>query len=72
VKNPLKNPSVTVRISRITFQAAARIVADEKEETMARYLLAEKYQEWEKGRKLSEWVRTLLPVAIDLAPEGTP
>ena len=72
VKNLMKNPSVTLRIGRHTFQAAARIVTDEKEETVARYLLAEKYQEWEKERELSEWARTSLPVAMDLAPEGTP
>jgi deazaflavin-dependent oxidoreductase (nitroreductase family) len=66
VKNLLKNPSVTVRVGKYTFNATARIVTDEKEETMARYMLAEKYQEWEEGRTLSEWARTALPVAIDL------
>ena len=33
---------------------------------MARYLLAEKYQEWEDGKTLSEWARTALPIAIDI------
>jgi len=66
VKNLLKNPSVTVRVAKHVFSATARIVKDEQEEMMARYLLAEKYQEWEGGKRLSEWARTALPVAIDL------
>jgi deazaflavin-dependent oxidoreductase (nitroreductase family) len=69
VKNLLKNPSVTVRIASHTFQGRARIVTDEKEETMARYLLAEKYLEWEQGKRLSGWARTALPVGIDLTVE---
>ena len=47
VKNLLKNPSVTVRIANHTFSATARIVKDEKEEMMARTLLADKYNERE-------------------------
>ena len=69
VKNLLKNPAVTVRIAKHTFSATARVVTDEKEENMARIMLAEKYQEWEAGRKLSEWARTALPIAIDLIEE---
>ena len=65
VKNLLKNPSVTVRIAKQTFTGTARIVTEEQEDTKARYLLAEKYQEWEEGRTLSQWARTALPVAID-------
>src|SRR5262245_25521400 len=66
VKNLLKNPSVTVRIRRHTFNGTARIVSNKEEDTKARYMLAEKYQEWEEGRTLSQWARTSLPVAIDL------
>jgi deazaflavin-dependent oxidoreductase (nitroreductase family) len=66
VKNLLKNPSVTVRVAKHVFSATARIVKVEQEEMMARYLLAEKYQEWEQGKRLSGWARTALPVAIDL------
>jgi len=29
-------------------------------------LLASKYQGWRKGRRMSEWARTALPVAIDI------
>ena len=66
VKNLLKNPSVTVRIAKHTFTGIARLVTDEQEDIKARTMLAEKYQEWEEGRTLSQWARTALPVAIDL------
>lgn len=68
VKNLLKNPSVTVRIGKRTFAGTARLVQEKEEDAAARYLLAEKYQEWEDGKTLSEWARTALPVAIDLNP----
>jgi nitroimidazol reductase NimA-like FMN-containing flavoprotein (pyridoxamine 5'-phosphate oxidase superfamily) len=66
VKNLRKTPAVTVRIAEQTFTGTARIMTDKKEERMARYLLAEKYQEWEEGKTLSQWARTALPVAIDM------
>ena len=66
VKNLLKDPHVTVRIAKHIFTGEARIVKDEKEEISARYMLAEKYQEWDEGRTLSEWARTALVVGIDL------
>ena len=65
VKNLLKKPEVTVRIAKTTFSATARLVTDPEEEIGARYLLAEKYQEWEEERTLSEWARTALVVGID-------
>ena len=67
VRNLLKSPTVTVRIAKHTFTGTARLVKAKEEDTTARYLLAEKYQEWEEGRTLSEWARTALPVAIDLS-----
>jgi deazaflavin-dependent oxidoreductase (nitroreductase family) len=67
VRNLLKNPTVTVRIAKHTFTGTARLVKEKEEDRTARYLLAEKYQEWEEGRTLSEWARTALPVAIDLS-----
>lgn len=70
VKNLRKDPAVTVRIANHTFPGTARIVQDEKGEMTARYLLAEKYQEWEKGKTLSEWARTALVVGIELVPFG--
>ena len=66
VKNLLKTPSVTVRIAKHVFTGTARLVQDKEEDRIARYLLAEKYQEWEEGKTLSEWARTALPVAIEL------
>jgi deazaflavin-dependent oxidoreductase (nitroreductase family) len=65
-KNLRKHPAVTVRIGEHTFQGMARLVQEPAEDHTARYLLAEKYQEWEAGRTLSEWARTALPVAIDV------
>ena len=67
VKNLLKDPNVTVRIAKHHFTGTGRLVTDEQEETTARYMLAEKYQEWEDGKNLSEWARTALVVAIDLS-----
>src|SRR5688500_19015484 len=66
VKNLRKEPSVTVRITEHSFAGTARVVNAAQEDTMARYMLAEKYQEWSEGKTLSDWARTALPVAIDL------
>lgn len=66
VRNLLRDPSVTVRIANHIFTGIARVVDDKEEELRARYLVAEKYQEWEEGRTLSDWARTALPVAIEL------
>lgn len=72
VKNLLKDPTVTVRIAKHVFSGTAHVVIDKEEEMTARYLLAEKYQEWEHGRTLSEWARTALVVGIELeAIQGT-
>lgn len=69
VKNLVKNPAVTVRIAKHAFLGEARIVRDKEEDAVIRPLLAAKYQGWHKGRPLSNWARTALPVAIDLARE---
>jgi deazaflavin-dependent oxidoreductase (nitroreductase family) len=69
VKNLLKNPAVTVRIEERTFHGTARLVNEPEEDVTARFLLAEKYQEWEEGKTLSQWARTALPVAIDLTAQ---
>jgi deazaflavin-dependent oxidoreductase (nitroreductase family) len=66
VRNLLKEPAVTVRIAKHTFGGTARVVANKEEELGARYLIAEKYQEWEDGKTLSQWAQTALPVAIDV------
>jgi deazaflavin-dependent oxidoreductase (nitroreductase family) len=67
VRNLLKEPVVTVRIGKHNFTGTARIVKDQEEERRARYLVAEKYQEWEAGKTLSQWAQTALPVAIDVS-----
>ena len=66
VKNLLKESSVAVRITEYNFVGTARIVSNEEEDMMARYMLAEKYQEWKEGKTLSDWARTALAVAIDI------
>lgn len=66
LRNLVKNPAVHVRIGKQTMTGTARLVQEKEEETIARYLLAEKYREWEEGKTLSEWARTALPVAIEL------
>ena len=67
VKNLLANPNVTVRIAKHTFNGVARIVSEEKQETMARHLLAGKYRGWKEGKPLSDWGRTALVIGIDLS-----
>jgi len=66
VKNLLKDPAVTVRIAKHSFTGTARLVNDKEEELRARYQIAEKYQEWESNKTLSQWAQTALPVAIDV------
>ena len=66
VKNMRANSSVTVRIGEHIFSGTARFMLDAQEDTRARHMLATKYQGWREGRKLSDWARTSLPVAIDL------
>lgn len=69
VKNLRANPAAIVRIARYTFIGQARLVSDAEEDLMARYMLAEKYHEWNEDKPLSEWARTALPVAIDILRE---
>ena len=42
------------------------VVTDKKEETVARALLADKYNERESDGSLSEWAQTALVVEIEL------
>lgn len=66
LKNLRRDPAVSVRIAEHVFSGTARLVAEKEEEMAARYMLAEKYQEWDEGKKLSEWARTAVVVGIDL------
>lgn len=69
VKNLQKTPQVTVRIAKRQFAGRARVLPDQPEDAPVRKLLARKYQGWREGRKLSEWARTALPVAIEFQNE---
>jgi deazaflavin-dependent oxidoreductase (nitroreductase family) len=68
VKNLRADPKVTVRIAKHVFSAEARVVQDKREESLARPMLAAKYQGWRMGKKLSDWARDALVVVIDLDP----
>jgi len=67
VKNLTKNPNVTVRIGQHRFTATGRLVQSAEEESTARTLLADKYNERESDGSLSEWAKTVLVVRINLA-----
>jgi deazaflavin-dependent oxidoreductase (nitroreductase family) len=65
VKNLQRTPEVTVRIANERFEGYARVVEDAKEDELVRRLLIEKYER--NPGSLSNWRRTALPVAVDLA-----
>jgi deazaflavin-dependent oxidoreductase (nitroreductase family) len=66
VRNLRAYPSVQVRIGDREWNGKARLVEDSDEESLARRLLATKYQGWREGRPMTGWATTALPVAIDL------
>jgi deazaflavin-dependent oxidoreductase (nitroreductase family) len=65
VKNLQRTPGVTVRIGNERFEGHARVVEDTKEDELARHLLIAKYER--NAGSLSNWRRTALPIAVDLA-----
>src|SRR5215216_4384125 len=65
VKNLQRAPEVTVRIGSEHFEGYARVVEDSEEDELARQLLVDKYET--RPGSLSNWRRTALPVAVDLA-----
>jgi deazaflavin-dependent oxidoreductase (nitroreductase family) len=65
VKNLQRTPEVTVCIANERFEGHARVVEDAKEDELVRRLLIEKYER--NPGSLSNWRRTALPVAVDLA-----
>ena len=65
VKNLQRAPEVTVRIADERFRGRARVVEEGDEDELARSLLIEKYES--TPGSLSNWRRTALPVAVDLA-----
>ena len=66
VRNLMKTPAVNVRISDREFAGVGRVVEGSEEDALARRLLLEKYEATYSG-DLSEWGRTALPVAVDIA-----
>lgn len=66
VKNVVTHPKVTVRIGGKTMRGTARMLAPGEEDTLARRLLATKYERWHEGKPLSSWARIALPVAVDV------
>ncbi|MCC6299851.1 MAG: nitroreductase family deazaflavin-dependent oxidoreductase [Anaerolineales bacterium] len=66
VKNLMKNPNVTVRIGKRTFNATGRLVRQAEEESAARTLLADKYNERESDGSLSEWAKSALVVGLEI------
>lgn len=66
VKNLTRTPAVSVRIGKHCFTGSARIVAPAEEDALARRLVVGKYQPRDSD-DLSDWGRTVLPVAVDLS-----
>jgi deazaflavin-dependent oxidoreductase (nitroreductase family) len=66
VRNIMQTPEVGVRIGGRTFRGAGRIVSDAAEDKVARRLLLQKYSPTYEG-DLTDWGRTALPIAVDLA-----
>jgi deazaflavin-dependent oxidoreductase (nitroreductase family) len=63
------HPDVLIRAGRDDDRRArATVVDDSEEDTMARRLLAAKYQGWSEGKPLSSWARTAHPVRFELSP----
>lgn len=65
VKNALQLPNVMVKIKDAVLDGQARLVKDADEDVLARQLIGEKYQQSEED--LDEWLRSALPIAVDLA-----
>lgn len=67
VRNLQHTPRVRVRLGKRWYVGSARVIEGAPDEQRARELLATKYQGWRAGRRLSQWARESLPVAIDLS-----
>ena len=66
VRNIVRKSAIAVRIADRAFEGHGRTVGDAQEEALTRRILLEKYSPTYDG-DLSEWGRTALPMAIDLA-----
>lgn len=67
VRNLQQTPRVRVRLGERWYEGSAGVIEGAADEQRARELLATKYQGWRVGRRLSQWARESLPVAIDLS-----
>jgi deazaflavin-dependent oxidoreductase (nitroreductase family) len=67
VRNLVADPRVRVRIGGRTLEGDARVIEGGERETVARHLLAAKYQGWSAGRPLSGWAAGSLPVEISFS-----
>lgn len=66
VRNLRAEPRVRVRLGGTTLAGRARAIEGEPRETLARHLLAAKYQGWHGGQPMSGWARSSLPVEIEV------
>jgi deazaflavin-dependent oxidoreductase (nitroreductase family) len=66
VKNGKKHAKVSVRLAGAHYEGQMRIVTEAAEDALARQLLLDKYARSSSG-DLSNWGKTALPVAIELA-----
>ena len=66
VQNSLRLPDVQVKIKNTQFNGKARLVANSEEDALARQLVFDKYRP-RSSDDLTDWSRTSLPLAIDLA-----
>ncbi len=64
VRNLIADPRVRVRIGGRTLEGTARVSEGTERESLARRLLAAKYQGWRDGAPLSSWAAGSLPVEV--------
>ena len=70
VRNLIADPRVRVRIGGRTLEGTARVSEGTERESLARRLLAAKYQGWRDGAPLSSWAAGSLPVEISFDAEA--
>ena len=66
VKNLMLHAEVRVRIRESVFNGRARLITNQQEDALARKIVFDKYTPRDSD-DLTDWARTSLPVAIDLA-----
>ncbi|HLW00332.1 MAG TPA: nitroreductase/quinone reductase family protein [Ktedonobacterales bacterium] len=66
VKNIQRQPQVQVKIGERVFAGQARLVTEPDEDALVRKIVYDKYTPRDSD-DLTDWARTSLPVAVDLA-----